>query len=187
MSNPVEPAQYGAGEPNSGGQAFPPPNAGGAYPPPNAAAPGAPGAYPPPGAAGFPPPAPVGPPAAPKKSAGKKVLSVLGVILIALVIFGVKFGLRSALSSDPAADAKVGDCVKTSSKVSDKTEEVSIDMVDCTDSSAQFKIVGRVDGTDNVAGPDCDKFFTEADKDPAAISSPPGADKKYLLCVKAAK
>ncbi|WP_436523736.1 LppU/SCO3897 family protein [Actinoplanes sp. HUAS TT8] len=193
MSNPVDP--------NHGGQAFPPPNAGGAYPPPNAGTPGAPGAYPPPapgaypppapgaypppGAAGFPPPSPVEPTVPKKGGAGKKALSILGVIVVALVIFGAKYALRSALSSDPTADAKVGDCISVSEKLSDKETETEADVVDCSDSKAKFQVVGRVAGVDDVNSTACDTFFTEADKDPAILSSPSGADDKYLLCVKA--
>lgn len=191
MSNPVDPTH--------GGQAFPPPNAGapGAYPPPGAAgtpgAPGAypppnagtPGAYPPPGAAGFPPPSPVEPTQPKKKSGGKKVLSVLGVILVIIVVAGLKIGLRSALSSDPTKDAKVGDCISVSEKLSDKETETEADIVKCSDSKAKFVVVGKVPGVDDVNSTACDTFFTEADKDPAILSSPTGADDKYLLCVKA--
>jgi hypothetical protein len=191
MSNPVEPAQYGAGEPNPGGQAFPPPNAGGAaYPPPNAGAPGepgaypAPGAYPPPGAAGFPPPA--GPPAKSGGGVGKKILSILGVIAIAVVIGLVKFGVLSAFGGgDPTKDAKPGDCISVTEKLSDKETETEADIVDCGDSKAKFVVVGKVAGVDDVNSTACDTYFTEADKDPAILSNPKGAKDKYLLCVKA--
>ncbi|GIF12424.1 LppU/SCO3897 family protein [Actinoplanes teichomyceticus] len=190
MSNPVEPP-HGAQNvpPADGGQAFPPPNAGApGFPPPNAGAPG----FPPPGApgaAGFPPPpgAPAGfpAPAPAKKSGGKKALSIVGAIVAALVIFGLKFGLASALSSDPTKDAKVNDCISVSEDLSDKAKETEAEIVDCGKSDAKFVVVGRVDGTDDVNSTACDQYFKETDKDPAVLTS--SGDDKYLLCVKAAK
>ncbi|KUL36645.1 LppU/SCO3897 family protein [Actinoplanes awajinensis] len=205
MSNPVEPPSYGAQNvpPANGGQSFPPPNAGApGYPPPNAGAPGYPPApgfqqggtpgYPPaPGTPGY-PPAPGTPGGAPgvipgfespKKS--KKWLSIVGAIVIGLVIFGLKFGLASALSSDPTKDAKVGDCISVSEELSDKATETKAEIVDCSKSDAKFSVVGRVDGTDDVNSTKCDAFFKETDKDPAILTS--SGDDKYLLCVKAAK
>ncbi|GLW31419.1 LppU/SCO3897 family protein [Actinoplanes regularis] len=176
MSNPVEPTSGAAQAfpPPNSGQGFPPPNSGQGFPPPNAGVPGAPGTE------GFPPPIPD----APKKSAGKKVLSILGTILVVLVFVGLKFGLRTALADDPTADAKVGDCISVSDKVKDnETTETEADIVDCSSKEALFVVVGRVEGTSDVEGPACDKFFTENDKDPAALGSTKKDD--YLLCIKA--
>ncbi|AEV81835.1 Annexin A11 [Actinoplanes sp. SE50] len=206
MSNPVEPNPYGAPAeqpgtafppPNAGAPgaypppnpgapaAYPPPNAGapGAYPPPNAGAPGE-SAYPPPGAAAFPAPQP-----APKKSFGKKLLGVLGTIVVLIVIaavkFGIGFGVSKALSGDPTKDAKVGNCISVDDKLSDKETETKADIVDCSKSDAKFIVVGRVDGVNDVNSTACDKYFTEKDKDPAILSSPSDSKNKYLLCVKA--
>ncbi|MFI1990172.1 hypothetical protein [Actinoplanes sp. NPDC020271] len=107
------------------------------------------------------------------------------MIAIIIVIAVIKIGLRSALSSDPTKDAKVGDCISVSEKLSDKETETEADVVDCSNSKAKFVVVGKVPGVDDVNSKACDSFFTEADKDPAILSSPTGADDKYLLCVKA--
>jgi hypothetical protein len=208
MSNPVEPNPYGANVPPAPGQGYPPPQGGApGFPPPNAGGQGFPPAggqgFPPAGGHGFPPPQggapgfppapgaaafpPAGMPPAPKKSGGKKALSILGVIAVGLVIFGLKFGLRSALDSDATEKAKVGDCISVSEELKDEATETKADLVKCTDSDAKFVVVGRVDGTDDVNGTACDKFFKDTDKDPAILSSPPGVDKKYVLCVKAPK
>ncbi len=107
------------------------------------------------------------------------------MIAVIIVVAGLKFGLRSALSSDPTADAKVGDCISVSEKLSDKETETEADIVDCSDSKAKFVVVGKVPGVDDVNSTACNSFFTEADKDAAILSSPSGASDKYLLCVKA--
>jgi hypothetical protein len=84
-----------------------------------------------------PPPLPPNP--RPKKSIGRRI--VLGVIALGLVIIGV-LAWKAAQHSPDAA--KVGDCV---SRVG--TNDIKI--VSCTDSTAAFKVVGKVNNQTEAA------------------------------------
>jgi hypothetical protein len=190
MSNPVEPTQYGAGEPNAGAQAFPPPNTAGAFPPPNAGAPGAPG-FPPPntGAPGFPPPGTVAPgfpgaPEAPKKSFGKTVLKVLGVIVVLVIAAVIKFAIGTGVNNvtDDTKQAAAGDCVNVDTKVKEgETGSAEAEVVKCTDAKAQYTVVGRVEGVTDVNSPSCEKFYKEGEEMLVYSTSANGG---YLLCLK---
>ncbi|MEV0401982.1 hypothetical protein [Actinoallomurus sp. NPDC050550] len=122
-----------------------PPPGGPGMPPP-----GMPGPGMPPGAYGG-PPGPYGPP--PGLAPGqrrKRLLIVLPIALVALV--GIIVLNRMGSGSDEAA---VGDCVK---KTSDETTSSgkhitgdNIKTVACTDASATYKVVGRVEHVSRIS------------------------------------
>jgi hypothetical protein len=74
-----------------------------------------------------------------KSGAGKKILSILGIIIVGLVIFGIKTGIGGLLSEkDKTADAVVGSCLNN------ETDIKKIAVVGCTDAAAAFTVVGKV-------------------------------------------
>ncbi len=91
------------------------------------------------GQPGFPPPgAPVPPPS---RSNGfkKKLLSIVGVIVVALAIGGVKW----YLGQSDAETTAVGDCMHN------EGTQISPDLktVDCSSSDAEFEVVEKFDNT----------------------------------------
>ncbi|MEU6530919.1 hypothetical protein ABZ869_17250 [Streptomyces sp. NPDC046928] len=95
--------------------------------------PGAPG-VPPQGAAPF---APMPPEQPRRKVSFKTVKNILvGVGIVTAIIVGVITGLNDA------DKAEVGDCLKSASSSSDEME-----VVDCTSSEAEAKVLKKIDGT----------------------------------------
>lgn len=132
MTGPEYNPQHPPG-PYGGGPQQPPT---GPYPPgpqyqPGQYPPGSPppggGAYPPPGGA-YPPPAP------PKKSGAGRVI---GGIVGAVIVIGIIIAAVVSQKGNPDS-AKVGDCIHHGSG-----DEVKV--VSCTDSSAGYKVVGKVE------------------------------------------
>jgi hypothetical protein len=196
MTDPVVPPSSGGQfpPPNAGPQGYPPPNAGGQFPPPYAGAPGfppphagAPG-FPPPnsGAPGFPPPAPFpGTEGKPKSKTGRKILGVLGAVVVGVIFVLIKVGIGDALSEDPTKDAKAGDCLGISQEVKETTTEVDAKIVDCTASDAKYTVLGRVEGIKDENSKACDDIINTGLKEGeegAVIASQ--EDKGYLLCLK---
>jgi hypothetical protein len=153
----------------------PPPSFGGDVPPPADQ-----GAYPPPGAV---PPATegFGAAAAEKKSGiGKKVLSILGIIIVGAVIWGVKFGIGSFFAEkDPTADAKVGTCLNN------EADPKKTAIVDCAGATAAFTVVGKVpDVTEKAFAADNDfatcKPFATAEN---SLWSGTKGSNGYVLCL----
>src|SRR5688572_97233 len=139
MTDPAVPTQP------AGGQAFPPPNAGTpGFPPPNSGE--VPGAVP-----------PVVPPK--KKSVGKKILGLLGGLLIIVVVVALKTGLGNMLREDPTGDAKAGNCLAIKSGLSDTATEVEAEVTECSATDAKFTVLGRVDGVSDVYSTACDPTF----------------------------
>ncbi|MEV4276977.1 DUF3824 domain-containing protein [Actinoplanes xinjiangensis] len=196
MTDPVVPPSPGGQfpPPNAGPQGYPPPYSGGQFPPPNAGAPGfpppnagAPG-FPPPnaGAPGFPPPAPFpGTEGKPKSKVGRKILGVLGAVVVGVIFVLIKAGIGDALSEDPTKDAKAGDCLGISQEVKETTTEVDAKIVDCTASDAKYTVLGRVEGIKDENSTACDDIINTGLKEGetgAVIASQ--EDKGYLLCLK---
>lgn len=103
--------------------------------PPQPAQYGAPQQYGPPPQQGAPPPA-YGPPVQPPKSnMGRR--RIIALVVLVLVLGGIGIAAYSSSKSSPDA-AKVGDCVS-------KTGDNSVKKVGCGDSSATYKVVGKVD------------------------------------------
>ncbi|MFG2099065.1 hypothetical protein ACIBXA_23225 [Micromonospora echinaurantiaca] len=133
------------------------------------------------------------PPAEPesKKSGGKKVLGVVGAIVVFLVIAGLKFGLGTAignfLNKDETAEAKAGDCIAELPEITG-TEEEEVDnakVVDCTSTEAVYNVVGRVDGQTEAqakTGEACEQYIKEGEDGYVFYSIEPGK-KGYLLCL----
>lgn len=95
---------------------------------------GAPQQYGPPPQPGTPPPA-YGPPAQPKRN--KSARRIIALVVLVLVVGGIGIAAYSSSKSSPDA-AKVGDCVS-------KTGDNSVKTVSCGDSSATYKVVGKVE------------------------------------------
>jgi hypothetical protein len=154
-SSPDYPARPGGGYPPPGG-GYPPPAPGGAYPPP---APG--GAYP--------PMAPM-PPAKPKKARRGIITLVVTLVVVAVVaIIGV------LANRDSPKQTAVGDCM------SGQTAE-TLKKVACTDSTAEWKVVGRVGNkTESEAKPEtaCTQW---PETDSAYWEGKPG-ESGFVLCL----
>ncbi|SCL19295.1 hypothetical protein GA0070624_1725 [Micromonospora rhizosphaerae] len=136
---------------------------------------------------GQPEPAVQAPPPA-KKSGGRKVLGIIGIIVAVIVIAGLKFGLKSFLNQDETVEAKAGDCIAQLPEVADG-EQKDVDgakVVECTSTEAAFTVVGRVnDQTEAQAksGDACNQYFKEGE-DGYVFSGPQRAGSKYyLLCL----
>ena len=133
----------------------------------------------------FPPAGPAQPAAEPKKSGvKKKVLSVLGAILIFVIIAGIKSGLGSLLAKDPTGDAKAGSCIALKSKLTESATEVDAETADCASADAKYSVLARVDGVSDVNGTACDPTFEAKLKEGQegyVIGST--EDDGYLLCL----
>ncbi|WP_230688858.1 hypothetical protein [Micromonospora sp. WMMC415] len=94
-----------------------------------------------------------------KKSGGKKVLGIVGAIVVALVIAGLKFGVGSAIggffNKDETADAKAGDCIAELPEVtgSEQEEVDGAKVVECTSTDAAYTVVVSGRRPDRGAGP----------------------------------
>ncbi|MFF4208880.1 hypothetical protein ACFYZE_05770 [Streptomyces sp. NPDC001796] len=91
--------------------------------------------------------APVPPSAAPAKRGGKKALRIIGAVvafvIIALLKFGAGFGLSWFLNRDDAETTSVGACMHNDGTDS----KADLKEVDCSSSSAQYKVVQKFDGS----------------------------------------
>lgn len=106
--------------------------------------------------------------AAPKRGAGKKLLSILGVVVVGILVLGVKFGIGYLISDKPV-HAKVGQCVS----VTGSDNDPKVDTVDCGDSKATHEVSKVVDNTfdTNACGDEFD-----------ALAQQLGSD-KFVLCL----
>ncbi|MEU6365103.1 hypothetical protein ABZ876_05030 [Streptomyces sp. NPDC046931] len=108
-------------------------------PPQQAGAPGAPYApFPHQGA-----PAPMPPQAGSGKRAGKKALRIVGAIIVGIIALGVKFGIGWWANQTDAESTSVGACMHNDGTESD----ANLKEVDCSSSSAQYKVVKKFDNT----------------------------------------
>lgn len=122
----VPPQQAGyAGAPPQGGYAGGPPQGGPYAPFPNQGA-----------------PAPI-PPQAPAKRGSKKALRIVGTIIVAIIVLGVKFGIGWWASETDAETTSVGACMHNDGTDSN----AKLNEVDCSSSDAQYKVVQKFDGS----------------------------------------
>ena len=147
MTDPVNPGQPYGGQPYGGH-----PGQGGQPGEPYGTPPGQPyGGPPAPPYAAQPYGAPAPPPTAPRKSGTRKVIGIVAGALLLLLLVCAGFLLVSGTSiidgikSDPA-NAKVGNCLNASKLDSTDVQQVkNVKVVDCTSSSATYKIAGIVE------------------------------------------
>ena len=129
------------------------------------------------------PPAPPAP--AKKKSTGKKVLGIVGIVVIALVIGAFKVGVREWFSAeDKTADAKAGDCLSALPAVAEGQEtEASAEVLSCTDAAAAYTVLGRVDNQTEAQAqsPEVCAEFPETE---LAYRAMPESGPGYVLCIK---
>ncbi|WP_442934526.1 LppU/SCO3897 family protein [Micromonospora sp. CPCC 205546] len=133
------------------------------------------------------------PPAEPQaeKSGSKKLLGIVGAIVVFLVVAGLKFGIGSAIGNffnkDETAEAKVGDCIAELPEVTG-TKEEKVDgakVVECTSTDAAYNVVGRVDGQtqEQARSPEaCGPYIKEGQEGYLFYSIEPGKT-GYLLCL----
>ncbi|MCI4064310.1 hypothetical protein MRQ36_17580 [Micromonospora sp. R77] len=127
-------------------------------------------------------------PAEPKKSRGRKVLGIVGIILAVLVVGGLKGAWKLYQNQDDTVQAKVGDCLAQLPEVTGDKQEDADDakVVKCTATDAVYTVVGRVEGqtaAQTKTGDGCTQYFKEGD-DGYVFSGPERTGGKfYLLCL----
>ncbi|MFI7598623.1 porin [Actinoplanes sp. NPDC049681] len=100
---------------------------------------------------------------------------------VVVLAVAVTVGVLSA-GEDEAKDAAVGDCLATSARVR-QGEDAQADatVVGCSQASAAYTVVGRVDGQSDSRSRACESFFA-ADEEYFVYSSTAGDG--YLLCLR---
>ncbi|MFB8244719.1 hypothetical protein ACFC5X_06635 [Streptomyces sp. NPDC055952] len=130
-----------------------------------------------PGQPGFPPPG--GAPLPPQPAGRKLSFKTVKNIVLVLVVAGVAIGGYIA-SRDDANTAAVGDCMHRGST---NDNDPDLEVVDCKDSGAQYKVLAKIEGkflTDTLASSKCE---SEA-KDFQYVYTQSGDGKDFLLCLK---
>ncbi|MET8148973.1 hypothetical protein ACIBSW_32985 [Actinoplanes sp. NPDC049668] len=113
-----------------------------------------------------------------KSTAANLALRIVGIIVVAVIIFVGK----TYLFGDKAKDAAVGDCVASSQDVKvDEETEAQAEVVDCASKEAAFTVVGRVEGETNTDSKSCEKYFKENEEYYVYSSTAGGG---YLLCLR---
>ncbi|WP_406469310.1 hypothetical protein OH738_20120 [Streptomyces hirsutus] len=128
------------------------------------------------GQPGFPPQGAPVPPEQPRRKIGFKTIKN---IVIAVVVAGVAIGGFIA-SRDDANTAAVGDCMHRGST---SDNDPDLEVVDCSSSDAQYKVLAKIDGSflsDTLASSKCE---AEA-KEFQYVYTQSGDGKDFLLCLK---
>ncbi|MFJ9540079.1 hypothetical protein ACIRPX_22800 [Streptomyces sp. NPDC101225] len=128
----------------------------------------APAPYPPQGGAPYTP----APPAPPARRFNKKLLRIVGIIVLAIIIGVVKW----QLGKTDAETTSKGSCMHNSGTQSDP----DLKTVDCSSSDAQYKVVEKFDNTS-----DDSKCKNVADAEIAYYQT--GDSHDVVLCLKAVK
>ncbi|MFE9092720.1 hypothetical protein [Streptomyces sp. NPDC007264] len=105
--------------------------------------------------------------------AGKKVVRVVGIIVVAVIIGVIKFGIGWWASETDAETTSVGACMHNDG--TDSNADLS--EVDCSSSSAQFKVVEKFSDTS-------DDSKCEAVKEATASYVQYGGGHDVVLCLK---
>ena len=117
------------------------------------------------------------------RSGRSRLLAILGAVVVALAVIGLKFGL-GVLAEDKAEAAKAGDCVAVDGKAPTKDGETTnpdAELVDCASAAAKYTVVGRVEGESDTESKSCDRYFTEEKAEYFVYASKSGSG--YLLCL----
>ncbi|MFE7170208.1 hypothetical protein [Streptomyces sp. NPDC057616] len=112
------------------------------------------------------------PPAPPAKRFNKKVLRIVGIIVLAIIIGVVKW----QLGKTDAETTSKGSCMHNSGTQSDP----KLKTVDCSSSDSQYKVVEKFDNTS-----DSNKCKTVADAEIAYYQT--GDNHDVVLCLKTIK
>ncbi|MFG3603616.1 LppU/SCO3897 family protein [Micromonospora chersina] len=131
---------------------------------------------------------PAQPPAEAKKSRGRKILSIVGLLLAVVAVGLVKGGLHLWEQRDDTVQAKAGDCIAKLPELADgkETEANDAKVVECTSTEAVYNVVGRVDGQTEAqaqAGEACDQYIKEGEDGYVFWGNERTGDKYYLLCL----
>lgn len=116
------------------------------------------------------------PPPAPARRGRKKMIRIIGTVIVGIVVLALKFGLGWFASETDAETTSVGSCMHNDGTDSN----ADLNEVDCSSSDAQYKVVQKFDGSSDENK--C-KDVTEATI--SYIQSGGGHD--VVLCLKEAK
>jgi hypothetical protein len=116
------------------------------------------------------------PPPAPAGRGGKKVLRILGIIVVGLLVLGVKFGIGWWADRTDAETTSVGSCMHN------EGTDINPDLqeVDCSASEAEFQVVEKFDDTS-------DDTKCEAVKEATISYYQVGGGHNVVLCLKETK
>ncbi|MFJ5836430.1 hypothetical protein ACIQGO_06580 [Streptomyces shenzhenensis] len=121
--------------------------------------------------------APVPPPQpAPPNRAGKKAIRIIGAIVVAVVVIGLKFGIGWFLNREDAETTSVGACMHNAGSYTDP----KLNEVDCSSSESQYEVVEKFDGSSD--GNKC-----EAVKESTIYYVQSGGGHDVVLCLKETK
>ncbi|MGW7046668.1 LppU/SCO3897 family protein [Streptomyces avermitilis] len=119
---------------------------------------------------------PVPPPPAPTGRASKKVVRIVGTIVVGIIIIALKFGAGWFLSRSDAETTSVGACMHN-----DGTDtSADLNEVDCSSSDSQYKVVEKFDDTS-------DDSKCKAVKDSTVYYVQSGGGHNVVLCLKETK
>ncbi|MCN9242046.1 hypothetical protein NGF19_14815 [Streptomyces sp. RY43-2] len=121
-------------------------------------------------------PAPMPPQAGPGKRVSKKAMRVIGTIIVAVLVIGLKFGAGWFLNRNDAETTSVGACMHQEGTTSDP----DLKEVDCSSSDAQYKVVEKFDGSK-------DQDKCEGVKDAEFAYFQYGGGHDVVLCLKTNK
>jgi hypothetical protein len=78
----------------------------------------------------------------------KIILAIVGAFLLLCCIGGVALAVQSDIFGGSAGNADVGDCLsgKSIDQSSDRFQEADLEVVECSDADAKYKVVGKVEG-----------------------------------------
>lgn len=116
------------------------------------------------------------PPPAPARRGGKKLVRILGVVVVGILVLAVKFGIGWFASETDAETTSVGACMHN-----DGTDSsADLNEVDCSSSDAQYKVVKKFDDTS-------DDSKCEAVSEATISYIQSGAGHDVVLCLKEVK
>jgi hypothetical protein len=100
----------------------------------------------------------------PARSGGKLkiILAVVGALLLLCCVGGVALAVQSDIFGGGAGSADVGDCLagKGIDSGNDRFQKADLEVVECSDSEARYKVVGKVENKTQTEAVDavCEPF-----------------------------